>query len=139
MTAVERLDAIEARAAAAAEGPWRWRNTGEPYLMGAHSRVVMAFSRMGMQGAQPQFRDERNILRDAGGQNLNDFPDATFITHARQDLPALTATVRAVLDYADRCDVVGRAGYEDDNLKVTHRQVAEELRDLVAAALAMTS
>ena len=47
----------------------------------------------------------------------------------------LTAALRAVLTYADRCDVVGRAGLASDALKVTHRQVAEELRDLIAAAL----
>ena len=52
--------------------------------------------------------------------------------------PDLVAALRAVLTYADRCDVVGRAGLASDALKVTHRQVAEELRDLIAAALVVT-
>lgn len=79
------------------DGPWRWRNTSEPLLMGDRSLVVMAFARMGMQGAQPLFRDEKNILRDGGKANLNSFPDAALIV-------ALRNNAEALLDAADSRD-----------------------------------
>lgn len=98
---MSRLDEIEARLAAATPGPWAWRNTTEPYLMGLRTRIVMAFRRMGTQGAQPQFRDEHGLLVDAGKENLNDFPDAVLIAHTPGDLSALVELARrveAVLD-----------------------------------------
>lgn len=67
---------------AATPGPWGWRNTRDVYLMSAKSLVVMAFGRMGMQGAQPLFRDEHNLLVDAGRANINDYPDAQLIAAA---------------------------------------------------------
>lgn len=91
-----RLSEIEARLAAATPGPWWWRNTSEPYLQGARTRIVMAFRRMGTQGAQPQFRDEHGLLVDSGKANINDFPDATLIAHAPSDIAALLLAVKAV-------------------------------------------
>ena len=47
-------------------GPWRWRGnsdhsdlylTAEPGM-----KIVMGFNRWGMQSAEPNFRDHRNIL-----------------------------------------------------------------------------
>lgn len=93
---MSRLDEIEARLSAATPGPWAWRNTTEPYLMGLRTRIVMAFRRMGTQGAQPQFRDEHGLLVDAGKENINDFPDAALIAHAPGDLAALVAVVKAI-------------------------------------------
>ena len=98
MSAADRLNEIEARANAATGGPWGWRNTQDVYLMGARSRVVMAFERMGMQGAQPSFRRDDGCLYPAGKENINTFADAAFIAHARTDVPALVAALRAVLD-----------------------------------------
>src|SRR5688572_5711629 len=92
----ERLAEIRARADKATPGPWRWNNTQDPYLFGARHLVVMAFARMGMQGAQPQFRDEHNLLMDAGRLNLRDFPDAVFIENARTDVGHLLDLINRV-------------------------------------------
>ena len=82
---------------AATEGPWRWSNRQGVYLFGKRSRVVMAFGRMGMHGAQPQFCDERGILQDGGRANLNSFPDAALIADARTSLPLALEALEAVL------------------------------------------
>ena len=81
----------------ATDGPWYWRNTQGVYLFGARSRVVMAFERMGMQGAQPVFRDASNVLFPAGKANLLEIADARLIAEAVNALPAL-------LDAADERD-----------------------------------
>lgn len=92
------LDAIEARANAATDGPWFWRNTqgrsGDVYLQGARTRIVMAFKRMGMNGAQPMFRGLDGLLYESADVNINQFPDAEFIAYARTDVPALVAALR---------------------------------------------
>lgn len=111
---MSRLDEIEARLSAATPGPWAWRNTTEPYLMGLRTRIVMAFRRMGTQGAQPQFRDEHGLLVDAGKENINDFPDAALIAHAPGDLSAL-------VEFARRVEAV-----LDDHVS-TNEQVFDEL------------
>jgi hypothetical protein len=105
-----RLDEIEARLAAATPGPWWWRNTSEPYLQGARTRIVMAFRRMGTHAAQPQFRDSDGLLVDGGKANLNAFPDAALIAHAPADLAALLAVVKAVRTKAE-----GWAGMAPDD------------------------
>jgi|GEM_PF-3354130 len=89
----ERLTEIRTRLGAATPGPWHWRNTQEVYLVGAQTRIVMAFERMGMQGAQPSFRDSDNLLWPAGRENLNAIPDATLIAHAPADIADLLAEV----------------------------------------------
>ena len=89
------LTEIEARANAATEGPWYWRNSDiNVYLLGARSRAVMAFKRMGMQGAQPEFRDNDGLLHGVQKRNIHDFADADFIAHARTDVQVLLAEVR---------------------------------------------
>jgi len=86
-------DEIKAALAAATPGPWYWRNTQDPMLMGGRAMLVMSFERMGMQGAQPLFRDGRNIMQPGGRANLNDFPDAHLIANAPTWLAALLAEV----------------------------------------------
>ena len=93
---VNELARLRVVADAATPGPWRWRNAGETYLIGAATRIVMAFTRMGMQGAQPQFNRGDGLLYDAGKENLNDFPDAAHI--ATFDPP----TVLTLLDEVER-------------------------------------
>ena len=100
MSALEWLDAVRADLDAAMPGPWRWRNTGEPLLVGAYSRAVMAFSRMGTQGAQPEFRDADGLLTKAGKANLNSYPDARLIARAPDRLDRMERALRAVLDLA---------------------------------------
>lgn len=90
------LAEIEAALKAATPGPWRWRNTQDPMLMGDGSRyLVMSFERMGMRGAQPLFRDERNIMQPALGANINDFSDAHLIANAPAWLAELLERVKA--------------------------------------------
>ena len=86
----EEIAALRALAETATPGPWYWRNTGDAYLFGTRSKVVMAFRRMGMNSAQPVFRDHAtNLLVDGGKANINAFPDAAFIAAARTAVPAL--------------------------------------------------
>lgn len=97
MTDKPRLADARRLADAATEGPWYWRNTLDPLLLGERSKAVMTFARMGMQGAQPQFRGPDGYLIDAGRENLYDFPDARFIAASRQLVPAMEQALRAVL------------------------------------------
>ena len=92
------LDRVRADLDAATPGPWRWRNTEEPFLVGARSRIVMAFSRMGMQRAQPEFRDADGLLTKAGKANLNPYPDARLIASAPDRLDKMERALRAVLE-----------------------------------------
>ena len=100
------LTEIEARANAATEGPWYWRNSDiNVYLLGARSRAVMAFKRMGMQSAQPEFRDDDGLLHGVQKRSIYDFADADFIAHARTDVADLLAEVKRLR--ADRLRLEG--------------------------------
>lgn len=110
---MSRLDEIQERMDAATPGPWAWRNTTEPYLMGLRTRIVMAFRRMGTQGAQPQFRDGHGVLVDAGKENLNDFPDAALIASAPADLAALVEFARRVEAVLDDHDSTNEQVFDD--------------------------
>lgn len=94
--------ALRALADAATPGPWHWRNTqgrnGSIYLQGARTRIVMAFKRMGMAGAQPMFRREDGLLYESAEANINAFPDAAYIAALDPD------TVRALCDAADEVE-----------------------------------
>ena len=124
----EEFDAIKARADAATAGPWIWSGDAKwgsinlatwNYIHKNGKRfgrvTVMDFVRMGMQGAQPRFRDGELMMRKA--QHLAQFevchsathigdsrvyrydidgirhPDAEFIAHSRADVSALIAEV----------------------------------------------
>ena len=100
------LTEIEARVNAATEGPWYWRNSDiNVYLLDARSRAVMAFKPMGMQSAQPEFRDDVGLLQGAQKRNIYDFADADFIAHARTDVADLLAEVKRLR--ADRLRLEG--------------------------------
>ena len=101
MSALEWLDAVRADLDVATPGPWRWRNTEEPLLVGARSRIVMAFSRMGTQRAQPEFRGADGLLTKAGKANLYSYPDASLIASAPDRLDRMEKALRAVLDLAE--------------------------------------
>lgn len=116
------LEAIEARANAATEGPWHWAGNTDvnriylaTWVPGMGRCTVMDFSRWGMQSARPRFsedlmmvnadkravyevapeaksRDDQRVYRaDIVGI---DHPDAEFIAHARQDVPAMLERIR---------------------------------------------
>lgn len=118
----QRKAEIQERLSKATPGPWYWRNTQEPFLFGARSRVVMAFSRMGMQGAQPQFRTADGLLDDTGKANINAYPDADLIAHAPTDIADLLAELdRTTADLAVAAEVARERGQEVERL----RKVAE--------------
>ena len=93
----EFLDRVRADLDEATPGPWHWRNTEEPLLVGARSRIVMAFSRMGMQRAQPEFRDADGLLTKAGKANLYSYPDARLIASAPDRLDRMERALRGVM------------------------------------------
>ena len=84
----EKHEAARARCEAATAGPWRWSNSGgaRPRLAQKDNALVMGFARQGMDGAQPVLRTRDGIPEKAGRENLNSYPDAVFIAHAREDL-----------------------------------------------------
>jgi hypothetical protein len=74
-----RLRDVEARAAAATEGPWRFWNDG---VVGYPTRLGLGL------GVNPSPNSDHGDQRRI---------DATFIAASRTDVPALTAAIRAVL------------------------------------------
>ena len=86
---MNRLDEIEARTNAATEGPWEWEGEAKSeWEMGANSLI-------------PSRRPDDPVLYgygyDASGIKVENPADAEFIAHARQDVPALVAALRAVV------------------------------------------
>lgn len=78
----DRLGQIEDRADAATEAPWEWEATN-PTMAGANWNLRIA----GRPGIRLAVREYQH-----GPAN------AEFIAHARTDVPALVAALRAVLD-----------------------------------------
>ncbi|MFJ8110454.1 hypothetical protein [Streptomyces sp. NPDC096132] len=108
------LDAIEARANAAYPGPWHWRGNTEARHFRLQSptnggMTVMDFVRYGMNGAQPRFaidgimhKAEELVEYEVAAWSKDIYrkdvsgighPDAQFIAHAREDVPALLAEI----------------------------------------------
>lgn len=88
----EELDAIEARAVTATEGPWRWDvwgnqpdwpGSGKPFISTVAVRGVQQVVVGEMSNASPDF---------VPGEK--DVSNASFIAHARTDVPALVAEVK---------------------------------------------
>ena len=87
---MNRLNEIEARTNAATEGPWEWEGEAKAeWEEGANSLV-------------PSRRPDDPVLYgygyDASGIEVKSPADAEFIAHARTDVPALVAALRAVLN-----------------------------------------
>lgn len=78
------LDAIRERADAATEGPWRPGTTGvrggDHWFVAAHGEAIA------------------HIASNDGCNEAQREPDATFICHARTDVPALLAEVQRLRD-----------------------------------------
>lgn len=158
------LAAIRARDQAATPGPWLWRvnPTAKSAQLVSPPRgcnIVMAFDRWGMQRAQPRFnvggilRDVVDLLRPEPGREHHAnwhqciaHPDADFIAHAREDIPALLAEVehlaascRTLLAAWDRIEEA-KAGLPTLEARLAaiepHRQAMataiEQLREVVA-------
>ena len=123
------LTEIEARVNAATEGPWYWRNSDiNVYLLGARSRAVMTFKRMGKQSAQPEFRDDDGLLHGVQKRNIYDFADADFIAHARTDVADLLAEVKRLR--ADRLRLEGTLR----RIEALHHPVDVEPSETICAA-----
>ena len=87
MTAADRLDEIEARADAATDGPWETRLfDGLPGKKVVGKREPSDLGRGPIVLMQPIFCTEQSA------------DNAEFIAHARTDVPALVAALRAVLN-----------------------------------------
>lgn len=120
MTALaDRLDQIEARAAAATEGPWGWHGYMETGATLATPGLVI--------GGFPTH--ELNVLKTTDDWAPTT-ADATFIAAARTDVPALTKALRAVLDehrsvpiylLSDEC------GHKDDDHDVMESDTGDTL------------
>lgn len=101
----EELEQIKKRADAATPGPWFWDTNRRFHVTMLKApqdggTCVMDFVRWGMNGAQPRFNDTQKIFggilrtmeeydRDQNREN----PNAAFIAHAREDIPALLAEI----------------------------------------------
>ena len=79
---MKRLDEIEARANAATEGPWYHRGDQDevPQVMGPLKEVGHLLTQSWI------------------AYKVCERPDAEFIAHAREDVPALVAALRGVLE-----------------------------------------
>ena len=74
------IEAIEARVNAAAPGPWVYVDNGfDGYIMSASEYLIV--------GGEP-----------AEGRIEPDDPNADFIAHSREDIPALLAEVKRLTD-----------------------------------------
>jgi hypothetical protein len=82
----EDLDAIEQRAAAASQGPWRSYVEGRDHWGGDNS------IRVGGVDHEP----DMYVSRDTVPASI---ADQDFIAHARQDIPRLLAEVRRLRDH----------------------------------------
>jgi hypothetical protein len=77
----EELAGVEARANAATTGPWEWKVRDDSGPLAMHSGDVIVF-------------DDGTAWGEYGSPMHNAAADATFIAHARTDVPALVAEVR---------------------------------------------
>ena len=84
MSAADRLNEIEARANAATKGPWHRYGTW-PYEVYA-----------------PREPDGGPYIASMTGDDGHNESNAEFIAHARTDVPALVAALRAVQEVLDK-------------------------------------
>lgn len=143
----QQLADIRARETAATAGPWRWRGNTEVRRLRLQTPhhgglTVMDFTRWGMQGARPRFaRDgimhpaDETVVYAVAAWSKDiyrkdvvgiDHPDAQFMAHAREDVPALLAEL-------DR--VTAELGLAQANLVTAkaegYRQAADNATELV--------
>ena len=99
------LDAIEARAEAATEGPWFVTEddpVAEPWLIDESMSDLekrLAHRLLVGQGDEPE--DGRCVTEISWSNGLDhaDFRNSQFIAHARTDIPALVAEVRRLKEF----------------------------------------
>lgn len=126
---MKRLDEIEARAEAATDGPWEAKRDSYSCEAGSY------------EGAEIPGVAE-TVLASTGCDH-GDLPpleveDADFIAHARTDVPAMIAALRAVLELADeltRFADTPATGHAENVARAVSRVNAERIRRRIADAL----
>ena len=110
------LDAIKAREAAATKGPWTLRFHVRSSDPNEHDEWIVVFEAL----TGSSWADDSTLM---------DRPDAQFIAHARQDIPALLAEVNRL-----RSALSSRAPETDTQQQLTAERLAHEetLRRLAA-------
>lgn len=81
------LDAIQARADAATRGPWKYRE-----------KFYTEEAERGCEVGEDNYAVPQMVARTNRGRGDSGRADAEFIAHAREDVPALVAALRRVLD-----------------------------------------
>lgn len=98
----DELKAIEARANAATQGPWRQGDTvpGAVFASGCRRHLVAC-----------------------GPSSVGTIADAAFIAAARQDVSALAAEVRALRERAEWAEECVRSHDHDENVEDSHLEM----------------
>ena len=125
MTAADRLDKIQARADAATDGPWSshafgYSGDGEP------SSIVVHHGKFNWQAVR-----DGEFVASMPRWDAQESDDAVFIAHARTDVPALVAAVRAVLDVCENYPVPP----SDEDVTGAVLAGMEKLERLIRAAI----
>lgn len=117
---VKELAEIKARAEAATPGPWSDR-----YVIGD-------------EGGGPKHRVTFRLLSGLTGDitgHCRRTPDAAFIAHAREDVPALVAEVERLRAALDILANVAYGAFRFDGAVFAETYVVEGMRDLARKAL----
>lgn len=137
------LEPIKRRAEAATEGPWVLGpfSGGVMLYRAAGTRpIVLDAVRDGMQQATLRLRDHDRCVMvkcDRNGPTYQvEHPDAKFIAHAREDVPALVAEVEAERAENRRLRAALAAEREAKESATATKDAAYHERDQVVAALA---
>jgi hypothetical protein len=118
MSAADRLDEIEARANAATAGPWSWAQWYDGLSLGAKERAGVDATLF--QHIEPV---------------LGTGHDTEFIAAARQDVPALVAALRAVLDIPRSQDPAAAPYIEDQLYREGRNDVLDQVIEAIEGAL----
>jgi hypothetical protein len=116
-TDAERLDAIQARADAATEGPWEWEGDypsghcphDTEWTDHGPDLVIVAKLPADKYGVEPVADVITSSGYDASSLTIRD-ADAEFIAHAREDVPFLLARVRELEAKVTAHDRLGTIG-----------------------------
>jgi hypothetical protein len=131
---MNRLAEIEARANAATEGPWSVdHDSEEVYADTCVATGDYGWIAVGPSGQSPHYDEDT-----AEGR-----ADAEFIAHAREDVPALVAALRAVLAEVTRFraaadanePIAANGGWQASGYMKAYRRAAERLEDAIESAL----
>ncbi|RKH01479.1 hypothetical protein D7X74_37810 [Corallococcus sp. CA047B] len=138
-----KLEAIRARHAASAEGPWKWFGYSPSKYIELCSRrdTLMAFRRWGMSSAQPFFCTDGLLHRasdlavpdtDPTRGRITDInhPDARFIAASWQDVKDLLGMVDALASATESAR--NELATTKEHLQRVHGQVAEVAQKLGA-------